>query len=156
MLHVYVAGGPGAAGLSFLLLRKDMPGVHVRKMETQTDGSHATTFITLDNVRAPRLRLRLRLRLLAHARGTDGCMQFMHVRAYMHRVRVAGSVRGVWVLCLTAAAGARTHTHTQARTHALARKRARAHTHTHTRTQVRVPVDNLIGAVNQGTSARAR
>ena len=29
---------------------QDMPGIHVRKMETQNSGAHHTSFITLDNV----------------------------------------------------------------------------------------------------------
>eukprot|EP00457_Paulinella_chromatophora_P006101 gb/GEZN01006119.1/.p1 GENE.gb/GEZN01006119.1/~~gb/GEZN01006119.1/.p1 ORF type:complete len:446 (-),score=98.63 gb/GEZN01006119.1/:323-1660(-) len=43
----------GSQGLSLLLLEKEMPGLSVRKMPTQFDNSHSTTFITLDKVRVP-------------------------------------------------------------------------------------------------------
>lgn len=46
-------GGPGMGGLSLLLLEKGMPGISIRKMETQADNSHNTTFITLDDVTVP-------------------------------------------------------------------------------------------------------
>ncbi|KAL0478295.1 medium-chain specific acyl-CoA dehydrogenase, mitochondrial [Acrasis kona] len=46
-------GGEGAGGISLLLLEKNMPGVNVRKMETQFDNSHNTTFINLEDVRVP-------------------------------------------------------------------------------------------------------
>jgi alkylation response protein AidB-like acyl-CoA dehydrogenase len=44
-------------GISLLLLEKDMPGISIRKMETQFDNSHNTTFITLEDVRVPRKNL---------------------------------------------------------------------------------------------------
>jgi alkylation response protein AidB-like acyl-CoA dehydrogenase len=46
-------GGPGMGGISLLLIERSMPGVSVRKMETQFDNSHNTSFVTLDNVRVP-------------------------------------------------------------------------------------------------------
>mmetsp|Transcript_4763 Transcript_4763/g.5889 ORF Transcript_4763/g.5889 Transcript_4763/m.5889 type:complete len:422 (+) Transcript_4763:122-1387(+) len=46
-------GGPGAGGLSLLLLEKDMPGISVRKMETQFDNTHNTTFVELEDVEVP-------------------------------------------------------------------------------------------------------
>jgi alkylation response protein AidB-like acyl-CoA dehydrogenase len=46
-------GGPGMAGVSLLLLEKDMPGLKVRKMETQFDNAHNTTMVTLDDVKVP-------------------------------------------------------------------------------------------------------
>ena len=46
-------GGPGPGGLSILLLERTMPGITVRKMETQFDNTHNTTFIELDDVKVP-------------------------------------------------------------------------------------------------------
>lgn len=48
-------GGPdsGPMGLSLLLVPTLAKGVHVRKMPTQFDSSHSTTFITLSDVRVP-------------------------------------------------------------------------------------------------------
>lgn len=46
-------GGAGAAGISLLLIPADTPGIHIRKMATQFDSCHGTTFIDLDNVRVP-------------------------------------------------------------------------------------------------------
>uniref|UniRef100_A0A7S4P207 Acyl-CoA dehydrogenase n=1 Tax=Paramoeba aestuarina TaxID=180227 RepID=A0A7S4P207_9EUKA len=46
-------GGEGMGGISLLLIERDTPGVNVRKMETQFDNAHNTTFITFDNVRVP-------------------------------------------------------------------------------------------------------
>jgi len=46
-------GGPGPGGISLLLLEKDMPGIKIRKMETQFDSCHNTTFITLEDVKVP-------------------------------------------------------------------------------------------------------
>ncbi|KAK3246552.1 hypothetical protein CYMTET_43917 [Cymbomonas tetramitiformis] len=46
-------GGPGMGGISLLLLEKDMPGISVRKMETQASGAHHTSFVTLDDVKVP-------------------------------------------------------------------------------------------------------
>jgi alkylation response protein AidB-like acyl-CoA dehydrogenase len=40
-------------GLSLLLLERDMPGISVRKMETQADNAHNTSFVTLKNVKVP-------------------------------------------------------------------------------------------------------
>eukprot|EP01001_Neometanema_parovale_P000365 NODE_1039_length_1929_cov_95.673865_g988_i0.p4 GENE.NODE_1039_length_1929_cov_95.673865_g988_i0~~NODE_1039_length_1929_cov_95.673865_g988_i0.p4 ORF type:complete len:100 (+),score=23.51 NODE_1039_length_1929_cov_95.673865_g988_i0:292-591(+) len=39
-------GGPGAHGISLLLVERDMPGVFIRKMETQFDNAH-TSLISL-------------------------------------------------------------------------------------------------------------
>jgi alkylation response protein AidB-like acyl-CoA dehydrogenase len=46
-------GGEGPGGISLLLLEKGMPGMNIRKMETQFDTSHSTTFITLEDVKVP-------------------------------------------------------------------------------------------------------
>eukprot|EP00754_Rhynchopus_humris_P019422 Rhum_TRINITY_DN14641_c10_g1::Rhum_TRINITY_DN14641_c10_g1_i2::g.103182::m.103182 len=46
-------GGKGMFGLSLLLIDRRLPGVSVRKMETQFDNAHSTTFVTLDKVRVP-------------------------------------------------------------------------------------------------------
>lgn len=46
-------GGEGAGGLSLLLLERSMPGISVRKMETQFDNTHNTTFIQLEDVVVP-------------------------------------------------------------------------------------------------------
>jgi alkylation response protein AidB-like acyl-CoA dehydrogenase len=46
-------GGPGMGGISLLLLEKEMPGINIRKMETQFDNCHNTTFITLEDVKVP-------------------------------------------------------------------------------------------------------
>jgi len=46
-------GGPGMEGLSLLLLEKGMPGISIRKMQTQFDTAHNTTFIELDDVKVP-------------------------------------------------------------------------------------------------------
>jgi len=40
-------------GLSFILIPKGTPGLHVRKMELQGSNAHNTTFVTLDNVTVP-------------------------------------------------------------------------------------------------------
>ncbi|CAK9002867.1 Acyl-CoA dehydrogenase AFT10-1 (AF-toxin biosynthesis protein 10-1) [Durusdinium trenchii] len=54
-LTTLVATDPeaGVFGLSMLLIETDRPGVNIRKMETQFDTSHSTTFITFDEVRVP-------------------------------------------------------------------------------------------------------
>eukprot|EP00996_Jenningsia_fusiforme_P001715 NODE_2580_length_1163_cov_12.624776_g2359_i0.p1 GENE.NODE_2580_length_1163_cov_12.624776_g2359_i0~~NODE_2580_length_1163_cov_12.624776_g2359_i0.p1 ORF type:complete len:290 (-),score=60.35 NODE_2580_length_1163_cov_12.624776_g2359_i0:294-1034(-) len=52
-MTVVRTGGPGMGGISLLLLEADMPGIHIRKMETQFDNAHSTTFITLEDVRVP-------------------------------------------------------------------------------------------------------
>lgn len=46
-------GDAGMGGLSLLLLETGMRGIAVRKMETQFDSAHSTTFVTLENVRVP-------------------------------------------------------------------------------------------------------
>jgi len=46
-------GGPGMGGISLILLEKSMPGVNIRRMQTQFDNAHNTTFITLEDVRVP-------------------------------------------------------------------------------------------------------
>jgi alkylation response protein AidB-like acyl-CoA dehydrogenase len=40
-------------GISLLLLEKTMPGINIRKMETQFDNAHNTTMITLEDVKVP-------------------------------------------------------------------------------------------------------
>eukprot|EP00933_Yihiella_yeosuensis_P061591 TRINITY_DN64414_c0_g1_i1.p1 TRINITY_DN64414_c0_g1~~TRINITY_DN64414_c0_g1_i1.p1 ORF type:complete len:430 (-),score=76.74 TRINITY_DN64414_c0_g1_i1:249-1538(-) len=50
-------GGPGPKGISLLLVDAKSPGVHVRKMETQFDTCHGTTFITFDDVEVPKANL---------------------------------------------------------------------------------------------------
>jgi len=46
-------GGPGMGGISLLLVEKGTPGMKIRKMATQFDTCHNTTFITLDNAKVP-------------------------------------------------------------------------------------------------------
>ena len=46
-------GGPGGGGLSLLLLDKDMPGIKIRKLPTQFDTTHNTTFVLLEDVKVP-------------------------------------------------------------------------------------------------------
>lgn len=46
-------GDEGMGGISLLLLDRNMPGINVRKMETQFDNSHSTTFVTLEDVKVP-------------------------------------------------------------------------------------------------------
>ena len=43
----------GMTGISLLLLEKTMPGIRVRKMKTQFDTTHGTTFINLEDVKVP-------------------------------------------------------------------------------------------------------
>ena len=43
----------GNVGISLLLLEKDMPGIKIRKMKTQFDSTHGTTFINLEDVKVP-------------------------------------------------------------------------------------------------------
>ena len=38
-------GGEGFGGISLLLLERDMPGISIRKMETQFDNAHSTTCV---------------------------------------------------------------------------------------------------------------
>jgi hypothetical protein len=52
-----ILGGPGMGGISLLLLEKEMAGISIRKMETQFDNCHNTTFITLEDVRVPKKNL---------------------------------------------------------------------------------------------------
>jgi hypothetical protein len=42
-----------SSGISLLLLEREMPGISVRKMKTQFDTTHGTTFINLDDVKVP-------------------------------------------------------------------------------------------------------
>jgi len=46
-------GAEGMSGLSILLIERNMPGVNIRKMETQFDNSHSTTFIVFEDVKVP-------------------------------------------------------------------------------------------------------
>jgi len=46
-------GGPGGQGVSLLLVDRRTPGIEIRKMETQFDTCHGTTFITFDNAMVP-------------------------------------------------------------------------------------------------------
>jgi len=46
-------GGEGPSGLSALLIDRKTPGISVRKMETQFDSTHGTTFIELEDVKVP-------------------------------------------------------------------------------------------------------
>jgi len=46
-------GGPGMGGLSLLLIDRNLPGIKLRKMETQFDSASSTTFITFEDVRVP-------------------------------------------------------------------------------------------------------
>eukprot|EP01062_Namystynia_karyoxenos_P073607 TRINITY_DN70409_c0_g1_i1.p1 TRINITY_DN70409_c0_g1~~TRINITY_DN70409_c0_g1_i1.p1 ORF type:complete len:420 (+),score=135.14 TRINITY_DN70409_c0_g1_i1:75-1334(+) len=50
-------GGPGMGGISLLLIDRDTPGLSVRKMKTQFDTTHSTTFVTFSNVRVPAANL---------------------------------------------------------------------------------------------------
>mmetsp|Transcript_31249 Transcript_31249/g.74847 ORF Transcript_31249/g.74847 Transcript_31249/m.74847 type:complete len:412 (+) Transcript_31249:23-1258(+) len=42
-----------AKGMSLLLIEKGMPGLSVRKMDTQFDNSNGTAFVTLEDVKVP-------------------------------------------------------------------------------------------------------
>eukprot|EP01094_Clydonella_sp_ATCC50884_P006676 TRINITY_DN1588_c0_g1_i1.p1 TRINITY_DN1588_c0_g1~~TRINITY_DN1588_c0_g1_i1.p1 ORF type:complete len:461 (+),score=167.97 TRINITY_DN1588_c0_g1_i1:120-1385(+) len=46
-------GGDGMGGISVLLIERNTPGIHIRKMPTQFDNSHNTTFINFEDVRVP-------------------------------------------------------------------------------------------------------
>eukprot|EP01063_Lacrimia_lanifica_P034510 TRINITY_DN63_c0_g1_i3.p2 TRINITY_DN63_c0_g1~~TRINITY_DN63_c0_g1_i3.p2 ORF type:complete len:411 (+),score=205.38 TRINITY_DN63_c0_g1_i3:73-1305(+) len=46
-------GKAGMFGLSLLLIPANTPGITIRKMETQFDNAHNTTFITFDKVKVP-------------------------------------------------------------------------------------------------------
>lgn len=61
-------GDEGMGGLSLLLIERNTPGLSVRKMETQFDTSHSTTWVELDNVRVP----------ASHLIGEEG-MGFMYI-----------------------------------------------------------------------------
>jgi alkylation response protein AidB-like acyl-CoA dehydrogenase len=50
-------GGAGGSGVSLLLIDRDAPGVSVRKLKTQFDSSHSTTFIRFTDVLVPRRNL---------------------------------------------------------------------------------------------------
>lgn len=45
--------GSGMMGLSILVIDTNTPGVKIRKMQTQFDTSHSTTFVLLEDVRVP-------------------------------------------------------------------------------------------------------
>lgn len=47
-------GDDGPTGISLLLMDRKLPGITVRKMKTQFDTSHSTTFVTLDDVKIPK------------------------------------------------------------------------------------------------------
>ena len=47
-------GKAGMGGLSLLLIDRKSKGMNIRKMETQFDTAHSTTFITLDKVKVPK------------------------------------------------------------------------------------------------------
>eukprot|EP01065_Artemidia_motanka_P027390 TRINITY_DN32594_c0_g1_i1.p1 TRINITY_DN32594_c0_g1~~TRINITY_DN32594_c0_g1_i1.p1 ORF type:complete len:446 (+),score=152.85 TRINITY_DN32594_c0_g1_i1:68-1339(+) len=49
--------GSRQSGISLLLLERDMPGISVRRMKTQFDSTHPTTFVTLSNVKVPAANL---------------------------------------------------------------------------------------------------
>lgn len=46
-------GGPGAGGLSLLLIPRDSPGIKVRKMETMFSTTHGTNFVEFEDVKVP-------------------------------------------------------------------------------------------------------
>ncbi len=46
-------GEDGFGGISLLLIDRNAKGVSVRKMETQFDNAHSTTFITFEDVEVP-------------------------------------------------------------------------------------------------------
>jgi len=50
-------GGPGNAGLSFLLLEASMPGISRKQMDCSGVWASGTAFITFDNVRVPAANL---------------------------------------------------------------------------------------------------
>lgn len=50
-------GGPGNKGISLLLVDAKSPGIDIRKMQTQFDTCHGTTFLTFDNVAVPAANL---------------------------------------------------------------------------------------------------
>lgn len=50
-------GDDGFGGVSLLLIDRTLPGVSVRKMKTQFDTTHSTTFVTFEDVRVPATHL---------------------------------------------------------------------------------------------------
>jgi len=46
-------GGEGFAGISLLFVDRNIPGISIRKMETQFDNAHSTTFIEFADVKVP-------------------------------------------------------------------------------------------------------
>jgi len=50
-------GGPGPKGISLLLVDSKSSGISIRKMETQFDSCHGTTFIEFDDVMVPAANL---------------------------------------------------------------------------------------------------
>merc|ERR1719183_1803145 len=46
-------GGAGPGGISLFLVDAKTPGIDIRKMETQFDTCHGTTFLTFDNCVVP-------------------------------------------------------------------------------------------------------
>jgi alkylation response protein AidB-like acyl-CoA dehydrogenase len=46
-------GGPGAEGISFLLIDRNLPGIKCRKIEIGAGKLSATTYITFEDVRVP-------------------------------------------------------------------------------------------------------
>jgi alkylation response protein AidB-like acyl-CoA dehydrogenase len=46
-------GGDGFGGISLLFVDRKLPGISIRKMETQFDNAHNTTFIEFDDVKVP-------------------------------------------------------------------------------------------------------
>jgi alkylation response protein AidB-like acyl-CoA dehydrogenase len=50
-------GQKGMAGISLVLLERTMPGISIRRMKTQFDSCHGTTFIILEDVRVPKANL---------------------------------------------------------------------------------------------------
>eukprot|EP01062_Namystynia_karyoxenos_P030534 TRINITY_DN227_c0_g2_i1.p1 TRINITY_DN227_c0_g2~~TRINITY_DN227_c0_g2_i1.p1 ORF type:complete len:433 (+),score=156.87 TRINITY_DN227_c0_g2_i1:88-1386(+) len=56
-LTVVRTGEGRGSGVSLLLLERSMPGITVRRMKTQFDSTHPTTFVTLRDVRVPAANL---------------------------------------------------------------------------------------------------
>ena len=50
-------GGPGRAGISFMLLEKDMPGIECKQMQCSGVWASGTAFVTFDNVKVPKENL---------------------------------------------------------------------------------------------------
>jgi len=51
------SGGPGAGGISLLLVDANSPGITVRPLKTQFDTCHGTTMVLFENVQVPADRL---------------------------------------------------------------------------------------------------